>query len=73
MPPDYLGTLLECWAFLTEQANHEALATLWTQHLASWVPRYASDLQQHGELVLYRQYGEQLESLCALQRRDAGV
>jgi len=73
MPPDYLGTILECWAYLTEQANEDALATLWGQHLASWLPRFAGDLRQSAELLLYRLFGEQLELLCASQSEDPGA
>ena len=47
--PDYLGTLLECAAYLSEHlpAHQEHWETLWQKHLLPWVPRFAGDLQQH--------------------------
>lgn len=65
-PPDYLGTLLECAAFLQEQpCNHssELLQELWREHLASWLPKIGPVLQQESQLRLYRQLGQQLAGL----------
>ena len=60
-PADYLGTLLECAAFLTEQGDQgELLSKLWNDHLNRWVPRFARDLQTHSDLALYRELGAQL-------------
>ncbi len=65
LPPDYLGTLLECALFLREQTpfNAEAWHALWAQHLNPWVPQFAKDLQQHSQLQLYQQLGQQLVTL----------
>lgn len=65
-PPDYLGTMLECAAYLQEQPcghSNELLQELWREHLAPWLPRIGSVLQQESRLLLYRQLGEQLASL----------
>lgn len=65
-PPDYLGTLLECTAFLLEQPcghSTELLQELWCEHLAAWAPRLGSVLQQESGLLLYRQLGQQLAGL----------
>lgn len=65
-PPDYLGTLLECTAFLLEQPcghSAELMQELWCEHLASWAPRLGSVLQQESGLLLYRQLGRQLACL----------
>jgi TorA maturation chaperone TorD len=65
-PPDYLGTLLECAAFLLEQPcghSSELLQELWREHLAAWLPRLGSVLQQESRLLLYRQLGQQLAGL----------
>lgn len=65
-PPDYLGTLLECAAYLLEQPcghSNELLQELWSEHLAAWVPRFGSVLQQESRLLLYRQLGQQLAGL----------
>jgi len=64
MPPDYLGTLLECWAFLIEQSHDGAAKTLWAEHLAPWLPRFASDLKESSQLELYRALADQLDALC---------
>lgn len=66
LPPDYLGTLLECSAYLVEQpCNHssELLQELWRDHVASWVPKYSAVLQLESRLSLYRQLGWQLAGL----------
>lgn len=65
-PPDYLGTMLECAAWLTEQpcAHDEELRDeLWQQHLAAWVPRFAATLTEESRLGLYRALGTQLGAL----------
>lgn len=66
VPPDYLGTLLECAAYLLEQPhidNDTLGRTLWQEHLESWVPRFARTLITESELLLYRRLGEQLLQL----------
>lgn len=65
-PPDYLGTLLECAAYLQEQPcghSNELLQELWREHLAAWVPRLGPVLQQESQLLLYRRLGQQLAAL----------
>lgn len=66
LPPDYLGTQLECAAWLREQTcthSGELLQELWQRHLSGWLPRFGSALQQESRLQLYRQYGRKLEEL----------
>jgi TorA maturation chaperone TorD len=66
VPPDYLGTQLECAAFLLEQdcsRSDDLLQELWQEHLASWVPRFHPVLQAESRLLLYRQLGRQLAGL----------
>ena len=66
LPPDYLGTQLECAAYLSEQpCNHgsELLQELWQEHLAAWLPRFGSTLQKESRLLLYRLFGLQLTEL----------
>ena len=66
LPPDYLGTLLECAAYLLEQPcghSEELLKELWREHVATWVPRYGAVLQQESQLQLYRQLGQRLAGL----------
>jgi len=63
-PPDYLGTLLECTAWLAEQPDGAALLReLEQKHLDRWVPRFARDLQANAQLVLYRTLGARIAAL----------
>lgn len=57
---DYLGTLLECAAYLTDLGEDQLLLELLQDHMAHWVPRFARDLQEHAELALYRDLGVRL-------------
>lgn len=63
---DYLGTLLECAAYLAEQpAGHCRLEQiLWQDHLLHWLPRFAADLQAQAGLLLYRELGVALAGVC---------
>ncbi|PWB56481.1 MAG: molecular chaperone TorD [Nitrosomonadales bacterium] len=65
-PPDYLGTMLECAAWLAEQPcghSRELSRELWQDHLAAWVPRFSATLRMDGNLALYRELGKQMEGL----------
>ena len=65
-PPDYLGTMLECSAWLAEQPcdhSRELARELWQDHLATWVPRFSATLGMDGQLALYRELGKRMESL----------
>ncbi|MEY6431509.1 molecular chaperone TorD family protein [Thioalkalicoccus limnaeus] len=84
-PADYLGTQLECTAYLIARIQdpnggaagasdaepgppladppQQLLAHLWDQHLALWLPRFAADLQDAADLILYRELGGQLAAL----------
>lgn len=59
-PADYLGTMLECAAYLQEQGKHDLLRELREDHLERWLPRFAGDLVNSAELGLYRELGVQL-------------
>jgi len=63
VPPDYLGTMLECAAYLMEQRMDELLRELTDEHLGLWVTRFANDLQSHAKLTLYRSLSRQIERL----------
>ena len=62
VPADYLGTLLEFAAYLSEQspAHETVMSTLWDEHLRIWLPRFRRDLIQHSRLTLYCALSEQL-------------
>jgi TorA maturation chaperone TorD len=65
-PPDYLGTMLECAAWLAEQPcahGGTLLDELWREHLSAWVPRFAATLAKESRLGLYSGLGEQLGAL----------
>lgn len=71
LPADYLGVMLDCAAHLLDPRRRAPFClwqTLWDQHLTQWVPAFARDLQTHGELLLYRQMGEQLLALFPAPR-----
>jgi len=65
VPPDYLGAMLECAAYLLESEGEtgEHWHELWDGQLAPWVPAFAEDLRRHSALELYRAMGEQLSEL----------
>jgi TorA maturation chaperone TorD len=63
VPADYLGTMLECAAYLAEQGMDDLLRELAEEHFALWVPRFARDLQDQARLDLYRALGEQIQAL----------
>ena len=67
-PPDYLGTIMECIAYLQEQpCDHSKalLQKLWHEHLISWLPGFSAALQAESRLLLYRMLGSQLARLCS--------
>lgn len=72
-PADYLGTLLECAAYLAteplcprdpagrgEGDTPGLLREIWDDHLMRWVPRFADDLMRQSRIELYRLLGAQL-------------
>lgn len=70
VPPDYLGMLLECAAYLRDQKPEDQpfppeLETIWLQlqnnHFIRWVPKFAADLQQAATLKLYQSLAQQLQ------------
>ena len=71
VPPDYLGTMLECAAYLLEKGSNELLSELLDKHMRSWVPRFARDLRDQSRLDLYRALGNEIEHLFS-ENRDAG-
>ncbi len=64
-PADYLGTLLECAAYLSEEntPHAAALSALWDEHLRVWLPDFSRALIKHSRLKLYRSLGKQLAAL----------
>jgi putative dimethyl sulfoxide reductase chaperone len=65
LPPDYLGSMLECAAFLAESGDRpEAEEELWRKHLLLWLPRYAETLVAESRLLLYEFLGRELTDLC---------
>ncbi len=66
MPADFLGTMLECAAYLLERqegGDEELWSELWDEHLARWLPGFAGDLAEHSRLGLYRGLGRELGEL----------
>jgi TorA maturation chaperone TorD len=67
-PADYLGTMLECAAWLAERTGGQCglLAELWVEHLDLWAGRFAGELRQNARLELYRALGARLEEILRL-------
>lgn len=64
-PADFLGTLLECAGLLEERGDPgHLLPELWGDHLLHWLPRFAQDLQDHSDFLLYRCLGAELARLA---------
>lgn len=60
---DYLGTILECAAYLLDTprtADDDSWSSFWQEHFVGWVPRFAQDLLTESRLMLYRQFAEEL-------------
>jgi TorA maturation chaperone TorD len=65
-PPDYLGTMLECAAFLSEQPcglGAELAGELWEAHLGRWLPAFGNRLGEEAGLLLYRLLGSRIAGL----------
>ena len=69
-PADYLGTMLECAAYLREQDEDDLLRELTEEHLERWLPRFARDLSNTAKLGLYRELGVQLSLLFPAPEND---
>ena len=67
-PADYLGTILDCAAYLLGQgqAAGEAWETLSGRYMDRWIPRFCHDLQTHAELLLYQQTAARLAACLPL-------
>ena len=63
LPPDYLGTMLECASYLLDQGEDELLGELMEGHMRQWVPGFARDLREQAALDLYRALGRQIGDL----------
>ncbi len=66
MPADFLGTMLECAAYLLEReaaGDEELWSDLWEGHLLRWAPGFARDLTMHSRLGVYRALGKELAAL----------
>jgi TorA maturation chaperone TorD len=70
VPADYLGTMLECAAYLKEQGMDDLFRELLDEHMEKWVPRFARDLQDQADLALYRDLGAQLGLLFPAPNHD---
>lgn len=67
VPADYLGTMLECAAFLAEQdcgRSAKLAAELWQEHFSRWLPDYGAQLAEESRFLLYRQLGTRLTELA---------
>jgi TorA maturation chaperone TorD len=67
---DYLGTMLECAAYLQDRGMQGLLNELVNEHLERWVPRFARDLAENAELGLYHELGVRLGELFPTPAND---
>ena len=63
VPADYLGTELECAAWLLDRGEQALWDELLEGHLKKWVGKFAVDLKTAATLKLYRSLGEQLAAI----------
>lgn len=63
MPEDYLGTLLECGAWLLDNGEAERYQQLVEQFFEPGLGRYGDKLAAEARLELYRALGQQLGAL----------
>jgi TorA maturation chaperone TorD len=72
-PADYLGTQLQCAAYLLEQDNpraRELFGKLWREHLLRWLPAFIADLEQACALRFYLLVARRLGRFIDLQHRS---
>ncbi len=62
-PPSETENVNEDNLLHIEESAWKHFQTLWQDHLAKWVPRFANDLQKHSQLRLYQQLGLKLKEL----------
>jgi TorA maturation chaperone TorD len=66
LPADYLGSMLECAAFLADTAvDARAARRLWQDHLRKWLPAFGEKLQVVSDLQLYRLLGREYVAICS--------
>ena len=63
VPADYIGTELECAAWLLDQGEQALWEELRGEHLSRWIGKFAEDLKAAATLKLYRSLGEKLADL----------
>ncbi|MEJ2060331.1 MAG: molecular chaperone TorD family protein [Gammaproteobacteria bacterium] len=77
LPGDYLGSLLECEAWLVEAGQAQEAATFRQTFLADWLGRFAGRLREHARLAFYRRLGERLadahDVVLSLGKRQVGM
>jgi putative dimethyl sulfoxide reductase chaperone len=60
LPADYLGSLLECEAYLLENATVQDAEAFRRAFMADWIERFVDRLLEHSTLEFYRGLGERL-------------
>lgn len=63
LPADYLGSLLECEAYLLENAPEQDAEAFHRAFMADWLERFVARLLEHATLEFYRGLGERLLAL----------
>ena len=63
LPADYLGSLLECEAYLLEYGPAHDAEAFRRAFMADWIERFVARLSEHSTLEFYRGLGERLLKL----------
>lgn len=69
LPADYLGSLMECEAYLLEKVSIPDAESFRCRFTADWLDRFAALLLEHSTLEFYRGLGERLLVLHGLNGR----
>ncbi len=69
LPADYLGSLLECEAYLLENAAVQDAEAFRRTFIADWIERFVASLSEHSTLEFYRGLGERILALYGLGGR----
>lgn len=73
LPADYLGSLLECEAYLLETASAQDADAFHRAYLADWLERFVGRLFEHSSLEFYRGLGERLLLLHDAGERESAA
>lgn len=74
VPADHIALELQFCAWLLDHpkpATRAALSRFLSEHLLTWVPLFAADVERHAKTELWRAAGRALTGLCCLESESA--